>query len=400
MSLKLLLYTFDWFPLVGGIQTVTMALARGLSEEPEHNRGEPIEVTLVTETAANGMDDAGLRFRVVRRPQPLEMLRHIQAADIVHLAGPSLLPLGLSLMLRKPIVVEHDGYQSICPNGLLLFGAKHSLCPGHFMAANYGKCLECNSESLGRYGSFRSLMLMFLRRWMARRASVNVAPSRHIENRIVLPRTQVIFHGVAPAKLRNISANQGADQLCVCYAFVGRLVKEKGGEVLLRAAHQLLKKGFDFRLKMVGDGPERGSLEKLAAELGLRERAEFLGWVPVKSVTNVLAEAAAVVMPSLWEDVAPLVALEQMMQGRLVIASDIGGLGETVKGFGLTFPVGDADALEGCMRRVIEERDSVAQMRNSAQQHAFAAYQEQRMVEEHRVLYRKIAESLPAKRPR
>jgi glycogen synthase len=398
MSLKLLLYTFDWFPLVGGIQTVTMALANGLSEELETNRGEPIEVTLVTQTSANGMDDASLRFRVVRHPRPLELLRYIQAADIVHLAGPALLPFSLSLMLRKPVIVEHHGYQSICPNGLLLFGAEHSLCPGHFMAANYGKCLECNSESLGRWGSFRSLILTFLRRWMNQRASVNVAPSHHIQRRIALPRTQVIFHGVAPVELRNTSANQRADQLRVCFAFVGRFVREKGAEVLLRASHQLLEKGFDFWLKMVGDGPDRGALEKLTAELGLKERTEFLSWVPGDAIADVLAKATAVVMPSLWEDVAPVVTLEQMMQGRLVIASDIGGLGESVKGFGLTFPTGDANALEGCMRRVIEEPDFVEQMRNSAQQHAFAAYQERRMVEEHRALYLTVADSRSGKR--
>src|SRR5271167_4303307 len=128
MSLKLLLYSFDWFPSTGGIQTVTMALANGLSKHSDSDGGPKIDVTLVTETAADGMNDSCLKLRVIRRPGRTELLREIRAADIVHLAGPSLPPLGISLLFGKRIVVEHHGYQAICPNGLLLFGAEHSLC--------------------------------------------------------------------------------------------------------------------------------------------------------------------------------------------------------------------------------------------------------------------------------
>jgi glycogen synthase len=392
MTVKLLLYTSDWFPLMGGIQTVTMALAKGLSEVPAAESGVPVEVTLVTATPANGMDDSALQFRVVRRPSLGQLIREIRSADVVHLAGAALLPLGLSLLFRKPVVIEHHGYQVICPNGLLLFGSEHSHCPGHFMAGNYGKCIECNTHSMGRWGSARSLLLTFVRRWLARRANVHVAPSRHMGKRIALPRTQLIFHGVAPIELRISPANGSTNHRLDCYAFVGRLVREKGAEVLLRAAHQLSRNGFEFRLKIVGDGPERAPLEKLAAELGLKEQTEFLGWVPAETVTNVLTEASAVLMPSLWEDCAPLVAIEQMMQGRLVIASDIGGLGELVQGHGLTFLAGNVEALERCMRSAIESRDSLAQLRHSAQQHALVAYQVKRMVEEHRSLYRTLAD--------
>jgi len=391
MSLKLLLYAFDWLPSVGGIQTVMMALANGLSEKPVDDDGEQIDVTLITQTAANGMRDSGLKFRVVRRPGLQALLNCIRSADIVHLAGPSLLPMGLSFVLGKKFVVEHHGYQSICPNGLLLFGAEQRLCPNHFMAANYGKCLECNSESTSGWSSFRLLILTFVRRWMTRRASVNLVPSRHIGTKIALPRTQVIYHGVASAGSDLISPDEEAAHPPERYAFIGRLVKEKGVDVLLRAAYQLSQKGYDFRLKIVGDGPERVPLENLAVELGLKQQTEFLGWMPVEAITNALAGTSTVVTPSLWEEVAPVVVLEQMMQGRLVIASDIGGLGETVDGFGLKFPVGDVDALESCMRRVIEDRVSIAELRTLAQHHAFAAYQESRMVEEHRSLYLKLA---------
>jgi glycosyltransferase involved in cell wall biosynthesis len=101
-------------------------------------------------------------------------------------------------------------------------------------------------------------------------------------------------------------------------------------------------------------------------------------------------------MPSTWEDVAPLVALEQMMQGRLVIASDVGGLGETVNGFGLKFPPGNIAALKLCMRQAIESPSLSIQMGNRAQLNAITNFSEERMVEEHLQLYRRIAQSSAA----
>jgi len=379
------------------VQRVTRDLAEGISTYSGADGNEAIEVTLITETPVGSMDDSVLPYRVVRRPRLAALLAKIWSVDVVHLASPAFLPLVIAWFFRKPTVIEHHGYQSICPNGLLLFGAEHGFCPGHFMAGRYGKCLECNSENIGRWGSFRALILTFVRRWLTRRASVNVVPSRHIGERVALPNIQLIRHGIEPSDTLTISLTKGPDYPPARYAFIGRLVKEKGVALLLRAAHQLSQKDYDLRLKILGDGPERGPLEKLAAELGIKRQTEFLGWVPTETVTKVLADTTTVVIPSLWEDIAPLVAIEQMMQGRLVIASDIGGLGELVDGLGLKFPAGDVDALESCMRRVIEDRNPIAELRKLAQQRAFDAFQRKRMLEEHRSLYLKVARTKPRK---
>ena len=67
-------------------------------------------------------------------------------------------------------------------------------------------------------------------------------------------------------------------------------------------------------------------------------------------------------MPSMCEDVSPLVAIEQMMQNRLLIASDIGGMGEMVDGVGLKFPPGDVEALAACMRQAVENPALAAEL--------------------------------------
>ena len=390
MTLRLTYYTHDWAPSVGGIQTVYTALANGVSTWSQTQGGEKIEVTLVTQTPARGMDDSKLPFTVIRRPRLQKMIGLIHAADVLHIAGPTILPLTIAWLLRKPTVLEHHGYQSICPNGLLIYGPNHSVCPGYFMAARYAECVRCNSSSDGWAKSLWGVMLSFVRRWLAKRATVNIAPSRHIGRRIELPRTQIIHHGVpaTPPPVKSSTNNQQGSS--INFAYVGRLVTEKGLPVLLRACRELADRGYDFRLKIVGDGPERPHLRALARELNIDTQTEFLGSVPVDAISDLLADASVVVMPSLWEDVAPLVAIEQMIQGRLVIASDIGGLGETVDGYGLKFPAGDVNALASCMRQVLDDPSLAKKLGGRAQIHASEVFAEKRMVEEHLNLYREL----------
>ncbi len=385
-NLKLLLYAHDWAPGVGGVEIVTMALARGFSAWSTTHPGESIETTVVTNTPAGTMDDSRLPFRVVRRPGKAQLARLIRASDVVHVASAALPPMALAWFFRKPVVVEHSGYQAICPNGLLLYEPDRTVCPGHFMAGRYASCVRCNSAPLGRTASLRYMLLTFPRRWLARRISRNIAPSSHIAERIQLPRTDVIYHGVPDQPLAASRTNDAP----ASFAYVGRLIPEKGLSVLLRAAHTLAQQNYSFRLKVVGDGPERQQLENMTDELGLRDRTEFLGTVPGSVIAELLSGVTAVVMPSVCEDVAPLVAIEQMMQGNVLIASEIAGLGEIVDGAGLKFPAGDDNALQSCMRRVIDEPSLVADLRIRARQRALEAFTEGRMIAGHVRLYQAL----------
>jgi glycosyltransferase involved in cell wall biosynthesis len=391
---KLLLYTHVWMPVVGGVQTVTADLANGLAQWGASHSGESaeaVEVTLVTQTPAGEMNDSGLPFQVVRRPSIRKLVSLTRSADVVHIANPALLPLLVAWVLRKPIVVEHDGYQAACPNGLLLFQPERRVCPGHFQARRYGRCVECNSREMGWAKSIERLISTFPRRWLASRASVNIAPTNHIARRVALPRTRVIHHGVprySQAADTNLPASNGKAPY---FAYVGRLVIEKGLPVLLGACAKLAADGHAFRMKIVGDGTERAGLEKLAGDLKLDSRVEFLGASPVGAVQSLLGDAVAVIMPSIWEDVAPLVAYEQLMHGQLVIAADIGGLGEIVDGVGLKFPAGDSDALATCMRRALDEPLLASELRTRAQERALAAFTQQRMVADHMSVYKELA---------
>ncbi|HYL10254.1 MAG TPA: glycosyltransferase, partial [Candidatus Acidoferrales bacterium] len=223
--MNLLIYTHAFAPSVGGIETIVMALAKGLAEaSPGPDRGKPT-ITLVTRQPRAQFDDSSLPFRVVRRPSPWHLLKLVRSANIIHLAGPALLPLFLSLLFQKPVVVEHHGYQAICPNGLLLLEPAKTVCPGHFQAGHYKQCWDCNRSSAGSVKSLAMLLLTFPRRWMCRHSTRNIAVSEHVKLRIRPLRSEVIYHGVPDASLPSNSATEvplaGAP---MCFAYAGRLV--------------------------------------------------------------------------------------------------------------------------------------------------------------------------------
>src|SRR3989442_1277046 len=118
--MKVLIYSHAFAPQVGGVETFVMALARGLTEWTNRHRAEGqdgagVQVTVVTASTRCDFDDQALPFTVVRRPRIQYLFTLIRMADVVHLTGPCLLPLFLGLILRKRTVVEHHGFQTICP---------------------------------------------------------------------------------------------------------------------------------------------------------------------------------------------------------------------------------------------------------------------------------------------
>jgi glycosyltransferase involved in cell wall biosynthesis len=239
------------------------------------------------------------------------------------------------------------------------------------------------------------LLATYPRRWMSGLVRRNIAITHHVAMRLQLPRCWVIYHGVedslpAGRSLLSVSTNP------VCFAYVGRLVSEKGLTLLVEAARRLKDQGYKFRLKFIGDGPERQRLEELTAAFRLREEVAFTGFLKTEALQKAVEDVQAVVMPSLWEETAGLAAMEQMMRGRLVIASDIGGLGELVEGVGLKFPVGDVERLASCMKRVLDQPSLTQGLGEKARQRALRLFARELMVAGHIRVYRQLSGEGPS----
>jgi len=383
--MKVLIYSEYFLPVPGGVQTIVLELARGLAAWKSKDPGtDSIEVTVVTRTKERMEEDDRLTFRLVRAPGLRRLIQLIREADIVHLAGPAMLPLASCFFLRKPVVVEHHGFQVACPNGLLFYEPSQTPCPEHFMARRYSKCIECNRREIGRVKSWYWLLLTHVRRWLANRASINITPTAWLGSVLKLKQMRTVHHGISSTA----SATSEKPSTAI-FAYQGRLVTTKGLEILLEAVQRLHNEDCEFKLKIIGDGPQRPALEA-RARAAVSSRVEFMGHLPDEKLEEALSDVATVVMPSLGGEVFGLVAAENMLRGKLVVVSDIGALKEVVGDAGLVFPTGDADRLAACMRQVLESPTTASSLGAAARKRAMQAFDTNSMIQGHIALYGEV----------
>ena len=165
-------------------------------------------------------------------------------------------------------------------------------------------------------------------------------------------------------------------------AFAGRLAREKGVDVLLRALPAVIAQVPDVRLVVAGEGPESRTLHKLAADLGIDSHTRFLGHVAPGQLDAALASAWVQAVPSLWDEPFGLVALEAMMRGTAVVASAAGGLAESVVHgeTGLLVPGGDPDALADALVRILCSKETAETMGAAGRRRALRDFQESAFV--------------------
>ena len=150
--------------------------------------------------------------------------------------------------------------------------------------------------------------------------------------------------------------------------FVGRLVKRKGVDVLLRAA-KLLESDRRLHVRIVGGGPEKQWLENYASSLGLPDTVTFEGVVDSKRIAELFATCDALVLPAIVTETGDteglgVVLIEAMGYGKPVIASSAGGIVDIVADgdTGLLVPPGNAEALADAIRRAMDQPRALAEM--------------------------------------
>jgi len=150
--------------------------------------------------------------------------------------------------------------------------------------------------------------------------------------------------------------------------FVGRLVTQKGLDVLFRAL-ALMKDHHNWSLTIAGEGPLKEELAMAAQQLGIGDRVTFRGWLERGQLPAVYKDADAFVLPSRDEGM-PNAMLEAMAAGLPVIGSKVSGLSEVVIDgeTGILVPADDADLLNNALRQVIEDRDLTFKMGQAARQ--------------------------------
>lgn len=162
-----------------------------------------------------------------------------------------------------------------------------------------------------------------------------------------------------------LRANQGWQDDKVLVS-MGRLAMEKNWPVLLKSMQKVRQQHPDMRLVIIGGGPEKDALEKLAAELGIAERVTFTGEVPFNDVPAYLKAADVFVFASVTETQG-LVTMEAMAAGLPIVAVDASGTRDIVQDGkqGHLVP-NDPDALGDAINRLLDEPEKMKKFQRNA----------------------------------
>ena len=310
--MKILFSSYVYAPSVGGIETVSALLTHEFLAAGH-------EIVVITEMS--GAQSANDSFPILRKPTLSQLREQLGWCDVVFQNNISLRHLIPALFARKPILLVH---QTWIRNSAGVIGwndrIKRALLPRVKSVAI--------SQAIAR--DIR-------------------APSEVIGN----PYDDHVF------KLRPDIAR---DRDIV---FVGRLVSDKGADLLLRAVAAL--KQPRANLTVVGEGPEKKYLAELADELNLD--VAFPGSKSGAELAEILNRHQIIAIPSRWPEPFGVVALEGIACGCVPVGSEDGGLGEAIGNCGLTFDNGDIEQLTNRLQQLLSDFSLRERLRAAAPAH-------------------------------
>jgi colanic acid/amylovoran biosynthesis glycosyltransferase len=175
---------------------------------------------------------------------------------------------------------------------------------------------------------------------------------------------------------------------------VARLVQGKGHALLLEAMAALARRGVDVHADVVGDGPKRVALERIAAELGIAQRVRFLGSIGQDEIREEYRRAEVFCLPSFAEGV-PVVLMEAMAMGLPVVASALMGIPELVEDgvSGFLVRPGRADELQDALAAMAADPVLRAAMGEAGRRRVLEAFNIEDSARELECIFRDVLES-------
>ena len=173
--------------------------------------------------------------------------------------------------------------------------------------------------------------------------------------------------------------------------YAGRLVPEKGVADLLHAAAQL---AGEWEMRLLGSGPERRALERLARALGIEERVHFEGQIASGEMPERLAGLHILVLPSRsqpnWVEQFGRILIEAMASGVPVVGSDSGEIPNVIGEAGLVYPEGEIEALREQIQSLMDDPDRWMVLAQSGRDRARAHYSQAQVAARTVEVYREV----------
>lgn len=330
------LYLCDFGSAHGGAEIATLALRDGLRARGHQamllsSSAKPSDLPILSDHVCFGTTGGGQTLLETANPSAWFTLRRVLREfhpDIVHVSMflLELSPLILPLLRDVPSLYHVHWLRPICPTGTKLLPDR-SICT---LPAGW-TCHQSGCLSLPDWALAMTQMRLW-RHWSGvfrRFVTASEFAGSALES-AGLPRPTIIRNGVAIRPARPALSDPPTVFFC------GRLVKEKGVDVLLKAWDIVVRRMASARLIIAGDGPDRPILEKQARQqrrdpsCDSPDGVQFLGHIPYAAIEEAARSAWVTVVPSVCLENFTLVAVESLMRGTAVIASRVGGLPELV----------------------------------------------------------------------
>ncbi len=173
-----------------------------------------------------------------------------------------------------------------------------------------------------------------------------------------------------------------------CIGTIGRLSREKGQIYLIRAFKQLIDKGSNAVLFIIGEGPQKEALQQEANKLNIDNKVIFTGYRA--DISNILASLDVFVLPSLKEGV-PMILLEAMLAKKVIVATEVGEVPKILGKNGLLCPAGDTNSLIDSITKALQmPGNERAKIGANTYNTVINKYSQEKMVNEYDKVYRRL----------
>jgi glycosyltransferase involved in cell wall biosynthesis len=336
-TMKILFSSYAYAPCIGGIETASGLLTREFLSAGH-------EIILVTATPAGNADLDP--FEVVRNPPLARLLQLVRWSEVVFQNNISLRHIIPVLLFRKPVLVVHQTW------------------------------IRNIAGEIGWNDRIKRALLPRVK---------NVAVSHAVANDLNIG-AEVIRNPYDDRNFKLIPPIARDRELL----FVGRLVSDKGVDVLLRALGILKQENVSACLTIIGTGPEETNLRALVCGLGLDQAVTFANEKVGPELAELMNRHQILVIPSRWPEPFGIVALEGIACGCIAVGSEQGGLSEAIGNCGMTFRNGDSQKLADCLWTLLSDSQMREKFRAAAPAH-LEQFRAQTVAQHYLTLLRELA---------
>jgi len=314
--MNILIYSPVFYPSIGGLETVVSILAHEFFYQGH-------EVKLISQIPAT--DPKFFPFEVIRQARPNQLLQLTNWCDVYFQPNISLKGIWPLLISPKPWIVSHNGWYTR------------------------------TDDSLGWQDYLKHFAIRF-----ATGISVSQAVADHVSTPSTVipnPYREDIFY-----EMPKIPRDKEL-------VFLGRLVSDKGADLLLDTLANLKTLGITPKLTIIGSGSEESKLHQQVKDLDIVNQVDLVGVKVEHELAQILNAHQILVVPSRWQEPFGVVALEGIACGCVVVGSEGGGLKEAIGPCGVTFPNGDVKALTQVLVNLMTDTSKLVQYRQKAPSH-------------------------------